>query len=465
MKVLLVKPNFRDIYGEFKSVATEYPPLGIMYLASYLERNGHEIKIVDMSAEKIDDEKLLKISEDFQPDMIGFTVTTPLSNRSHHLAALLKDSVKGVSIVFGGPHPTALPGEELKDKNLDFVIRREGEISFSFLVGNKCKNLGKILGLSYKRNNITVHNPDQSFIKNLDMLPFPAHHLIDIKKYFFVDARKYPLAPIITSRGCPFGCSYCNKNISGHLFRSRSAKNVVDEIELLIERYGVKEVHILDDAMTTIAPRMIEICDEIKNRGVNILFDAANGIRADCVTPELLKKMKDVGFYKIAFGIESGDEKVRKSINKNLNGEQIKQAVGWAKEVGLEVWGFFMIGLPFENRYSVEKTLKLAIDLDLDMAKFYVTTPMPGTELFEIWKKAGYITTFDWEKYNFYKKPVYNLPNLSAEEILELQKYCFRKFYMRPKFIFKKIMGVSSMKHFILTCKAGFEIFKKTLVV
>jgi magnesium-protoporphyrin IX monomethyl ester (oxidative) cyclase len=463
IKVLLVKPHFRDVYTEFKSVATEYPPLGLMYLASYLEKNGHKVKIADMSAEKMSDSNLIEVSKKFQPDVVGFTVTTPLSNRSHQLAALIKNALKNVFIVFGGPHPTALPEEELKDKNVDFVIRSEGEISFCSLVDNKCENVDNILGLSYKKNGKVVNNPNQPYINNLDELPFPAYHLIDIKKYFFVDARKYPLAPLITSRGCPFGCTYCNKNISGKLFRARSAKNVVDEIEFLISNYDVKEIHILDDAMTTISSRMIDLCDEIKRRGINVLFDAANGIRADCVTPELLKRMKDVGFYKVAFGIESGDETIRNNIKKNLKTEKIKRAVVWSKKIGLEVWGFFIIGLPGETKKTVEKTVKLAIDLDLDVAKFYVMTPMPGTELFEIWKKEGYIKTFDWSEYSFYKKPVYELPNLTADEILELHKYCFKKFYLRPKFFFKKIRKISSLKHLMLTSRTGIDILGRSI--
>jgi radical SAM superfamily enzyme YgiQ (UPF0313 family) len=463
IKVLLVKPHFRDMYTEFRTVATEYPPLGLMYLASYLEKNGHEMKILDMSAEKKTDNDLIKITEDFQPDVVGFTVTTPLSNRSHQLAALVKNSLKDVFIIFGGPHPTALPEEELSDKNVDFVIRSEGEISCSSLINKKCKNVDDVLGLSYKKNDKIIHNPNQPYIETLDKLPFPAYHLINIKKYFFVDARKYPLAPLLTSRGCPFGCIYCNKNISGRLFRARSAKNVVDEIEHLINNYDIREIHILDDAMTTIASRMTEICNEIKLRGIDILFDASNGIRADSVTFDLLKKMKDIGFYKVAFGIESGNENIRNNIKKNLNIEQVKEAVKWSKKIGLEVWGFFIIGLPGETRKSVEETLNLAIDLDLDVAKFYVTTPMPGTELFETWKKAGFIKTFKWSEYSFYKKPVYELPNMSADEILELHKYCFKKFYLRPKYLLKKMRTISSIKHFMFMSKAGIDILNRAI--
>lgn len=460
MKVLLVKPHFKELYGNLKGVATEYPPLGLMYLSSYIKQRGHEAKIVDMSAENLTEVQYTRILEEYTPDVVGFTVTTPLSKYSHQLADIAKQTIKGIRVIFGGPHPTAVPSEELNDTNIDCVVRGEGEATFYKILDQQFEGLQEINGISYVDNGRIVHNPNERFIENLDALPFPAYELIDIKRYYFVDARKHPLAPILTSRGCPYGCVYCNKNIFGYKFRYRSAKNVVDEIEFLQEEYKVKEIHVLDDGFTTIPERVLEICDEIENRGIELLLDCANGIRVNTITEELLSRMKDVGFYKVAFGIESGDPNILKNIKKRITIDQVQNAVKIAKNVGLDVWGFFMIGLPGETRESVEKTVNLAIDLDLDIAKFYITTPLPGTELFEDWKSKDYIKDFDWSKYSFYNEPIYEHPNIPPSELLELHKYCFRKFYFRPKYIFKKVMKISSFNHLIQTAKAGWSIFR-----
>lgn len=461
MKVLLVKPHFKEIYGSLRSVATEYPPLGLMYIASYIENYGHDVKIIDMSAENMTEDGYVQTIEHFQPDVVGFTVTTPTSSYAHKLASITKNYLRKVHTIFGGPHPTAMPEEELRDNNLDFVVRGEGEVTMATLLAKNCKDVDETRGISYKRDGKILHNPGQPYIDNLDSLPFPAYHLIDISKYFFVDARKYPLAPLLTSRGCPYGCIYCTKNIFGRSFRARSAKNVVNEIEFLVKEYGVREIHIIDDSMSVLPKRVIEICNEIKKRKINVFLDCANGIRVDTVTLELFASMKDAGFYKVAFGIESGDQNILNNIKKGISLEQVKRAVNIAKNIGLEVWGFFMVGLPGENKQTIEKTVNFAIQLDLDVAKFYVTTPMPGTELFELWSTKGYIKSYDWSNYSFYKKPVYDLPNLSAEDILGFHRYCFKKFYFRPRYILKRMKRVSSAKSLVYTFKAGLGILNQ----
>ncbi len=460
MKVLLLKPHFKGIYGNLRNVATEYPPLGLMYISSCIKQSGNDVKIVDMSVYKLTDIEYKNILLEYRPDIVGFTVTTPLSRESHRLAEITRQTIKDVRIIFGGPHPSAMPGEELNDPNVDCVVRGEGEIIFSRILDQKFERLSEIDGISYVDKGKIIYNPPNCFIENLDAIPFPSYELIDIKKYYFVDARRHPLAPILTSRGCPYGCIYCNKNIFGSRYRYRSARNVVDEIEYLQERYNVKEIHILDDGFTILPERVLEICDEIEKRKIEILLDCANGIRANTVNEKLLARMKDIGFYKIAFGIESGDSSILKNIKKGITLEQVQNAVKISKKVGLEVWGFFMIGLPGESRDSIEKTVKLAIDLDLDMAKFYITTPLPGTALFEDWKSKGYIKDFDWSKYSFYNKPVYEIPDISSSELLEIHKYCFRKFYFRPKYLTKKMMKISSFDHLIQTTKAGWSIFR-----
>lgn len=462
MNILLINPDDKNVYHKLSNVSTKYPPLGLLYLAAVSEREGHVVKIVDLPVEPFTDGDLANIINEFCPDIVGFSVTTPLSTRAHEIASLIK-SISNPKIVFGGPHSTALFSEELKDKSVDFVVIGEGEVTFAELLSSNFKNLDKIDGLAYKHNGRIIKNPPRQLINDLDSIPFPAYHLIDFKKYFFLDARSFPLTDIFTTRGCPFNCVYCNKNIFGHNYRVRSVKNVVDEIELLSRKFGVKEIHILDDSINFNKDRFIDICDEIIRRKIVMSFDCCN-LRADHVSDYLFKRMKRAGFYKVAFGIESGDQRILKNIRKSLRLSDVENAVSLAQKNGLEVWGYFMVGLPGESIATIKKTVNFAIKLDLDVAKFHIATPLPGTKFFDDLDKKGLIRTHDWAEYSIWKEPTFlRIGHLSSKDILRMQKYCVRGFFLRPKYILKRIRTISSFKHFLNIVRTGFSIIKNAI--
>lgn len=460
MKILLINPSFKQMYGALRVVATDYPPLGLAYLAAVLEKAKHDVKIIDMSINQMSKNDLTKFLKNNNFDIIGISFSTPVAKTAYDLIKAIKSNTDD-KIILGGPHPTAMPEEGLK-KGADIVVRGEAEQTIVDLITN-IKSLHKVKGISYVNKNKVIHNPDRGLIQDLDTIPFPARHLLDNNKYDFLDARKKPIGTILTSRGCPFNCIYCCKNIYGKSFRKRSPKNVVDEMQEMIEKYGIKEIHILDDAFTTNKDHAIKICQEIIKRNLQIQLMIANGIRVDTVDAQMLKIMKKAGLYSIAFGVESGSQRVLDSINKNILIKQIKKAFKLSKALNLETWGFFMLGLPEDTIESMQKTIRLSLKLDPDIAKFFITIPLPGSPLYSQLHKQEKIIAKTWSEYNFYKKPIFEHKNLAQQEIIKYQKKAFRKFYFRPKKILKYIKKAKNLKRLKSYSLAGIAIIKENL--
>ncbi len=465
MNILLIKPPHREIYRDFKSVATEYPPLGLAYIAAVLEKNKFAVKIIDMPVEEITEEQLAALLKDFRPAVIGITATTPTIGYSLKLAGLCKKELPDSVIVMGGPHATAVPEQVVSDGNVDVVVRGEGE--FSFLEVAEAVKGGRdfagIKGISYKNGSKIIHNEKRGLIENLDELPFPARHLLPMEKYFYVDAKAWPMTTVFTSRGCPGMCLYCSAHLTfGRGFRSRSAKNVVDELEHLA-REGFKEIHFLDDTFTLDRSRALEICDEIKKRNLNFFWCCPNGVRVNTVDAELLKRMKEAGCYSLAFGFESGNQQILNNVKKGITLEQSRKAIKLAKKAGIETWGFFMMGLPGDTEQTVRDTINFAKELNPDIAKFHITIPLPGTELFELWKKEGVIKTEDWEKYGIHASDVSELPTISSEKLKELNRQAYREFYMRPAYFIRYIKRINSFARLNNSIRGGFTIIKYAL--
>jgi len=463
MKILLIKPPFSEIYGQFQSAATEYPPMGLMYVAAVLEKAKHDVKIVDMPAERVSEDGLGKILADFRPELVGITVVTPTVNYSFKLAELAKKTA-GCMVAMGGIHPTTMPGEVIANGSVDFVVRGEGEYTFlelAKILESKNDDLKKCLGLTWKHEKKIVHNADRTMIEDLDELPFPSRRLVNLKNYHYVDAKAEPMTTVMTSRGCPGQCIYCDsKHLFGCKFRPRSAKNVADEIELLVNELKIREIHFLDDTFTLNRQRVEEICAEIKKRKLKFVWTCPNGVRVDTITKELLQTMKDAGCYGLAFGVESGDQQILNNVRKGTTLEKIREAFMLCKEVGLETWGFFMFGLPGETEATIKKTIDFAIELDPDVAKFHITVPYPGTELYKQWEAAGYLKEKDWSKYGIHVEPIFEMPSVSSKRIMELHKEAYKRFYLRPKQMFKALRRMNSFARVKNNFAAGISIIK-----
>ncbi|MBU0651111.1 B12-binding domain-containing radical SAM protein [bacterium] len=459
MKILLINPSQKESYG--KLTPPDYPPLGLAYIASVLEKENHNVEILDFDADiSTNEEFILKLKQNF--DIIGITSTSPTFKNAEKICMLIKENSSSITLL-GGIHATIAPDECLKSNNIDFLIRGEGEKTIAELI-KALKNktdINQVDGISYKKDGKIIHTKNRELISNLDEIPFPARHLFKHQKYSYPDSLKTPVMPILTSRGCPHNCTYCcTKQIFTRKMRFRSAVNVVNEIEHLIEKYKVKEIHIWDDNFTLNKNRVFEIRDELKRRNINLAFAFPNGLRVDQVDENILKALKDMGTYSLAFGVESGDQKILDLVKKGTTLEQIEKAYKLAKQIGLETWGFFMIGLPGETEETIKTTINFAKKINPDVAKFHILKPFPGTEAYSQLNEKGLIIETDHSKYGIHTKPVHRLETLSQDDLLHWSKTAYREFYLRPSKIINHIKRIKSWERFKLNLKTGMVLLK-----
>lgn len=362
-------------------------------------------------------------------DLVGITVRTAIYNETKRLIRVIR-SETDAPIVLGGPHPSAQPQRCIIDSDADYVVFGEGEITMLELV-NLEKPTCKIKGLIYREGSSVKVNESRPLIEDLDKIPFPAWHLMPPNRYPIVpllaSAEKLPIAPVITSRGCPYSCIFCAaKAIWGHKWRHRSAKNVVDEIELLIRRYGAKEIHISDDNFTLDKKHAMNVCNEILHRGLDVSWSCPNGVRIDRLDGELLQTMRKAGCHLLCFGIESGSPKTLRRIKKGIDDiDLFYKVVRKARKVGIMTMGSFIIGLPEDTPETIRKTINFAKKLDLDRAWFNILIPLPGSEIWETEPIVG----DDWG--NCYVQ----LPAVTRDEVVEWQRRATREFYLRPRIL------------------------------
>lgn len=460
MKILLVMPSQSGVYGKFSP--PDYPCLGLAYLAAVLEKAGHTVKIIDIDADRIMPEKFTTNLKEEDFGLVGITTTTPTFKNAIKLTRLVKDNSKAFTVL-GGIHATIATEESMKFDSVDFIVKGEGELTILELVEylEKGKTLSSIDGLYYKDNGKVIKNKDRALISNLDELPFPARHLFNKQNYSYPDALSKPAVPIITSRGCPAACTYCNsRSVFTRKFRMRSPKNILDEIEYLIKEVQAREIHIWDDNFTTVKKRVFEICDEIKRRNIKIKFAFPNGLRSDYVDEEILGALKDMGTYSIAFGVESGNQRILDKINKNIRLEQIECVFKLAKKFGLETWAFFIIGLPTETQDTIKDTINFAIKLNPDVVKFHILKPFPGSPIYQEFLQQGLLLDNNFDHFGIHTPPVHRLQTLSPDDLLKWHKRAYRSFYLRPTKIIRELLRLKSFNRLRLNASTAISVLK-----
>lgn len=446
MRILLVrhhKPSINTRLSEnVNRIQGVYPPLGIAYVAATLEEE-HDVQILDTQALNLTLNEIKKSIRRFNPDIVGITCMTPTIHASLEISKLVKEISEDIITVLGGPHMSIFPKETLTYDHVDFGVVGEGEVVFPQLISalEGKKKIKNVDGLVFKNDGRIKFNPPRRYVKDLDSLPFPARHLLPYKKYFSILADR-PFTTLITSRGCPFNCAYCFKDIFSRIMRFRSPKNVVDEIELCL-KMGIKEIWFYDDVFTLDKKRVIKICSEIVKRGLKFRWTAVT--RVDLVDYEVLKKMKKAGCYRIRYGVESGSQEVLNSMKKGISLERVKKTFELTKKVGIETFAFFMLGYPTEDKEKIKKTINFALKLNPDWAMFSNTVPFPGTELLEQAYEEGLLVDKDyWKKFvlgKTKKRIPYRFPGL--DKWVEL---AFKRFYFRPKFALRTLLNVRSVR-------------------
>lgn len=468
---VLVKPPIVEYESKMlkltKYTYGDLPPIGLLYVAAVLEKNNIDVQIIDADVENLSltdcFEKIRKIS----PPIVGVTAMSTFVGTSAELLNLVKNYDQSILTVMGGPHPTALPEKTLKDYSaIDVVIKGEGEYSMLELCKSHLKsniNLSEIDGICYRdREGNIISTPSRPFIKDLDALPFPARHLLPIHKYKIntVHGEKGITTAMSTSRGCPYKCAYCGQPY-GNKVRFRSAESVVDEIKE-IRSMGINHINFIDDTMTINKKRIVQICEKIIKEDLDIQWACTT--RVDCVDKPLLKMMKKAGCKRVDYGIESGNQEVLNLIQKDITLNQARNAVRITKEVGLDVVTYFMLGLPGETKKTIEDTINFAFELNPDMAQFSILVPLPNTKIWDMAKNKehGLIMLVDdvdgVGKYS--GKAVIRVNDLSEYALPILQNLAFKRFYIRPAYMWMRLKRLNNYTKFINTVKAGLiELF------
>jgi len=414
-KILLIVPpaqtfkSYRDI--------NPLPPMGLGYIASIVERMGAEAKILDCllsgwdQIKEVDnmliqvglsDLEIKNIISEYQPDLVGINCQFSRQYKVYHnLFSIIKEVMPKCISIAGGPHVTVCPDEVLNDPNCDFVVIGEGEESFKDLVEalNNGNSFYHIDGLGWKTKDKTQINPKQKWIEDLDNIPFPAFHLMDLESYFGLSVshgtrHRERFMPIMTSRGCPAKCSFCSAHrVWGRKYRTRSIGNVISEMKLFKDKYKIEEIMFEDDNVTANPKRAKELFSKMIKEKFEFVWDTPNGVGVWSMDTEMIDLMKSSGCIKLNFPVESGSQHVLDTIiKKPLKLTKVKELITHCKKIGLDYSMFLVVGMPGETIKDIWESFHFVANCDCFAPHISVATPYPGTELFEICSKNGLFT-------------------------------------------------------------------------
>ncbi len=437
--ILLANPPYslKQRYGGLAAAGSALPHMGLLMLAAVLAEKGHQVRILDAPAQGLWQEEILDVARSFRPDMVGLGSVTASMGSAGVLAKRLKNICPETIVVGGGPHVTAIPEAVLAQyPALDYLVLGEGERTFPELVSALAAGRpGKVVpGLMFRENGQTGKSPARALIEELDELPLPAWDLLEGFPKRFLPAlfryRKFPAAHLVTSRGCPHGCVFCDTGVFGKKLRMHSAAWVLEAMEVLYTKYGVREILFEDDRFLADESRARAICQGLMSRGLGISWSCL--ARVDNVRDsDLLRLLARAGCWQISYGIESGDQGILDRAGKQITRELIRKAMENTRRAKIRTKGFFILGLPGETPNTMRQTMEFALDLALDDANVFMATPFPGTRLNEIaGNKQG-----EYDRMNVFE-PVFAPPGISTKELKAMQRRFLSGFYKRPGIVF-----------------------------
>lgn len=466
MKVLFLNLPYKfnisraSRWPEKTKSGTLYYPYWLAYCAGVCEKSGIGVNLVDCIAKGYSVEQTIGEVLNDRPDYLMAEVTTPTCHDDYECIRQIKAADPNVRIIIGGTHATVLPEQVLTEcAAIDFVVRQEYDFTVPEIVSGK--DPAEIKGISYRKDGKIVHNPDREYLENLDELPFVSkvyQEFLDVNDYFYAFAQK-PMIQIFSSRGCPHRCNFCSypETLSGRLFRRRSVKNFVDEVEYICkEMPEIREIFIEDDTFTVDKKRVVEICDEIIRRGLNPVWSC--NTRAD-LPYDVMKRMKEAGCRLLVVGYESGSQEVLNQTKKGITLAQSREFAKNTKKLRLKVFGCFMIGLTGDNLDTIEQTFRFAKELYPDMCFFQQAVPFPGTGFYQWAKNNGYLVTEDYSKWlneDGYLNCLVSYPYATPQEIRKLRDHLMSRYYFSFTYIFKTFLSNLSWQEFKRVMKAGF---------
>ncbi len=424
-------------------LGTAKPPISLALIASLLRENNIEFKLLDATALNLSPAKVsnMLIESSFHPDVIIFCTTTATVLADTKALSILKKKFNSKLIAFGA-HISGAPKETLeKVSDIDIGIIGEPEYTVLDLLSNgNLENLSKVHGVVWRNGEEIFINRNRKWIEDLDKLPYPAWDLFPIKKYILPFINKRYLM-IETSRGCPFACDFCVTPLCHGLgFREKQPENVVNEIEYLKTRFGVRYFNLFGDTVTLNKKFVDTFCDEVIKRNLDIRW--LTNTRADTLTDiDLVKKMKSAGCWMLSIGIESSHEKTLLNMQKKLKADKIKQAIYILRKTGILSFGFFIFGYPGETKHDMYETTRFALSVPLDYANFYPAVPYPGTSFYNKCVQEGYLVCESWEKMQ-YSSYILQTKDLNEDIVKKAISHAYLRFYLRPRFMIKHIMNV-----------------------
>lgn len=469
MRILLASPESK-VWN-----SRQHIHMGLAYLAGSLRAAGYTPDIYDASVEE---EPLADVLRRGHYDLVGISSPTPLIKEAWKAARAAKST--GAITVLGGPHLTLLPQESMERPEVDLVVRGEAEDTIVEIVralqlddgslvqspedGQPAprrfshKAWSEIKGLSYRDGaGRVVHNVPRPLREDLDNIPFPAFDLFKIERYTNLNPLTDGLIPnsraytLVTSRGCPFKCTFCSKPVTGDTWRARSVDNVIKEWRWVVKDLHATEVGLTDDIWNRDLKRAKELCRRLIAEGLNTVpWVTVHGMKVNYGDAELYQLMKQAGCKRVGFGVESGDERILKTIvRKGQTLDMVRDAFRWAKAAGLQTMGFFILGMPTETEETMEATIRFALELDPDLANFMIASPFPGTKLWDMLQEQGaHIFSDDWTDLAIQDdKAHFELGDLTAEVVERKWHEAYRRFYLRPNRIVKRLMKWDTWRH------------------
>lgn len=430
--------SMEERYGSLAGAGSSLPSLGILLLAAVTRQHGYPTLLVDAAALNLGPEDLLVRVKAACPDVLGLSATTFSIFHAAAFAARVREILPDITIIIGGPHASAVPQETMQRfREFDVAVVGEGEETIIELLEALASGaaLDAVAGIVLRHEDRIIATGRRAFLTDLDQLPYPAWDLLEGFPGRYPPAafkvRRLPAASLVTSRGCPNRCIFCDRSVFGSNCHAFSAGYVVSMIRHLVEQFGVREFSFEDDTFITFKKRLVAICQEIISLGLDVSWTCLG--RVNSIDAETLVLMKRAGCWQISFGIESGSQEILTAIHKNVSLDQIGRAVALCRDAGILSKGFFIVGHPGETRQSLQQTLDFALKLPLDDISVTMLTPFPGTEIYERAAEFGEFDR-DWSRMNLLNT-VFIPHGLTHEDLEESQRAMLRKFYLRPRIV------------------------------
>lgn len=466
MKVLLVNPPLRRLVSANVPAFVErergtYPPIGLLSIAAYLRERGPrgtEVLVLDAAQHDCSDGRIEEFIRREAPDIVGVQALTFTLLDSLAVVQAAKRVNPATTTVMGGRHCDLYPLETLSLPGVDFVVKGDGEITMARLVEHlgDPRRLEEVPGLAFRAAAQVVDNPGVP-IEDLDDLPFPARELTAYRDYRFPLSKRPVFTTLITSRGCPYACTFCDE---GHTtFRAHSAQRVVEEILDCKRRLGIDQFFIFDSTFTVDRQRVLDICRLLVERDAGITFDIRS--RVDLMDDELLSALKQAGCIRIQYGVESGNDVVLAGIGKKIDVALVRDVIRRTRRHGFEILCDFMIGLPGETAEAAEDTIRLALELPLDYAQFSITVPYPGTRLYDRGMRMGLFGDY-WRQFS--RSPSEDFQprvwgeRLDRGQLMALTRKAYERFYFRPSHLLRELGRVRGLTELRQKLGAGWRL-------